>query len=869
MRFDLSVFPGLYRAKVDVPNVLFESGYHMWEASADLTYYSTRHELRWKDQVYCDISYSKINSNTRLIRAECVNMTDVPQNLVLHMMASMHYPTPSYMNFDIAPVKVLIPNPSIYLDALEYENLTYHTVRPSDGLVWDGKARGEEAVEGFTRGYGIGCDFGKEEGDRVTYRVSSDISLTSPMLGIRYLNLSDRDFLFLLNGEISINLPPAKMPNIAIIALPKSILADRDLLTLTTKIPGNIKIDSIFLCESEAVDQVAYCVQPKRYEPEIFFLEKERFLILKYVDAPEYYGLHWNYGNYQFRTIINDELDYFFRYYVHDHIRDSLQGNNKGHFSNIFLRPIPLKPHSSSEIFGVICNGISYEEVLVGLREQVAKNEKFTAIYQRNKEKSKLLHSIPEGNDYLFSQERMLSVVLSNVVFPVYTKGEYIKHNTPGKWWDCLYTWDSGMIGMGLSGYSAERGVDCLRAYLTEPGDEQTAFIHHGSLVPTQFYLFQELMNITQNYELARYSYPRLKQYYLFLTGKLGSSTLGDMNSKLLRPWDYFYNSGGWDDYPPQMHVMKEKLTQSVSPVNTTAQVIRCAKILLMTAKSLIDKDEATLNEDIFMYEKDIHDFTESLMNYSWDEDAGYFSYVIHDDQKNATGILRHNQGQNYNMGLDGASPLLAQVCSYNQMVRIINALKSKDKLWTTIGISTVDQSADYYKEDGYWNGAVWMPYQWLFFKAMLDCGECDFAFQIAQTALELWKREVNDSYNCYEHFLIASERGAGWHQFSGLSSPVLQWFRAYYTPGTITCGHSGWITKVNWKENATRLTASLRFIDSHQKAYVLVVLNPTKTYQFYCNELPIISHMRFNGMYEICLNVEKYENYVIKGVEI
>ena len=35
-RFDLAVFPGLYRRRVDVPNVRFESGFHPWRADAQL-----------------------------------------------------------------------------------------------------------------------------------------------------------------------------------------------------------------------------------------------------------------------------------------------------------------------------------------------------------------------------------------------------------------------------------------------------------------------------------------------------------------------------------------------------------------------------------------------------------------------------------------------------------------------------------------------------------------------------------------------------------------------------------------------------------------------------------------------------------------
>lgn len=56
VRFDLSVFPGMYRRRVDVPNVRFESGFHPWAAAPDLSCYTLRHELLWKDQLYADIS---------------------------------------------------------------------------------------------------------------------------------------------------------------------------------------------------------------------------------------------------------------------------------------------------------------------------------------------------------------------------------------------------------------------------------------------------------------------------------------------------------------------------------------------------------------------------------------------------------------------------------------------------------------------------------------------------------------------------------------------------------------------------------------------------------------------------------------------
>ena len=60
---------------------------------------------------------------------------------------------------------------------------------------------------------------------------------------------------------------------------------------------------------------------------------------------------------------------------------------------------------------------------------------------------------------------------------------------------------------------------------------------------------------------------------------------------------------------------------------------------------------------------------------------------------------------------------------------------------------STVDQSAPYYRRDGYWNGAVWMPYQWMFFKSALDAGLARIPAlpRFADTVLTLWQNECTE----------------------------------------------------------------------------------------------------------------------------
>jgi len=98
-----------------------------------------------------------------------------------------------------------------------------------------------------------------------------------------------------------------------------------------------------------------------------------------------------------------------------------------------------------------------------------------------------------------------------------------------------------------------------------------TAFIQHGTPLPTQHYLFLELWNLTQSRALLEYFYPRLRQYHLFLAGRLGSSNTRAFKSGLLKTWDYFYNTG-WDDYQPQTYMHQQKLTRSLAPPVTTAE---------------------------------------------------------------------------------------------------------------------------------------------------------------------------------------------------------------------------------------------------------------------------------------------------------
>ena len=150
----------------------------------------------------------------------------------------------------------------------------------------------------------------------------------------------------------------------------------------------------------------------------------------------------------------------------------------------------------------------------------------------------------------------------------------------------------------------------------------------------------------------------------------------------------------------------------------------------------------------------------------------------------------------------------------------------------TEIGVSVVDTRAPYYSKSGYWNGSVWMPHQWILWKALLDYGEVELATEIAEKALSLWEREVSATYNCYEHFMIENGRGAGFHQFSGLSTPVLMWFESYYKPYSVTGGFCTLITDKTQSGNELSFSVTA---DSDNSA-VIVCLEEGREYSFLCD---------------------------------
>lgn len=848
MRFDVIVQPSLYlRNQIALANTQRESGYHPWQASPDLSYFSYRYELEWKDQVYCDVSFSKVDDDCRLIKAAFVNNTGNNRSLALNIFSAAVFPYSKSL-------KLSLPKQVYWVKAADYKTKSDSIPAFNYNLVYDGQLRGQIRDDNAVSRTAI--VFGKKPGEQLVYRFSNNRNLRDAVLMVRYrtAGVANTAISIAINGAAPAVVELRNSGNYVLHGIPIGHVSGQ-LMSVNIQSTGNnaVILDGFTVVEQSERAAVQVSEEkpndvPRRIDPGL-----ANAMVLKYDDIEEFYGLVWSDVAAHRRIILDDSPDealFRFENLVKpgngSTATTTITGNKKGWFNNVFSAPVIVRPGQQVTTYAFAVSGKTELEVVKKLKLLNNRWGEAEAICRTQQDAMEEKQVNKAGQPYLLSRQLMAATTLTNVMYPTFMGNRYLKHTTPGKKWSSFYTWDAGFIGLGYSGLNAGRALESLNAY-TMADTEQSAFLEHGTPLPVQAYLFNELWNKTLNKEYLEYFYPRLKRFYQFLNGAENSPTR-KLQSNLIQTWDIFYNSGGWDDYCPQVFVHKQKLEKFTAPTINTSHQIRFAKLLKMAAWQLGYK------QDMDKYDADIGMYSLALQKYAWDSASGYYGYVTHDKEGRPDGILKHALGGNFNRGLDGCSPLLAGVCNPAQQQRIIGHLFSEKELWTSQGITAIDQSAPYYDKDGYWNGRVWMPHQWFVWKTMLDLNEPEKAVKIATTALDVWKRETEDTYNCWENFSVETGNGGGWHQFGALSSPVLNWFSALYKPGTVTHGFNTWPMEQQFSaDNGTFKGRFKIFSDSNAKtAALLFCMNDAFTYNATCNGKAIPMQKLLNGLYAI-----------------
>ena len=885
VRFDLTVAPAIFGGDIKVPNATLPSGCHPWRCSPDYSIFTYRHDLEWKDKVYAEVSYVRLTDESTLIRTEIVNNSELIQNCVINFFESIEYPSPDYC-------RLSLPEKCAFKKAVEYDSYGYAVKRPWDEQNADGFKKGEFADNRFVGGFGLGDragkwhmphrylpPFGSEKGDSLSLTLRCDNSFENAVLAVRYrtsdINYeqgkmvgvnyipSEKSSAFLLNGEKTVFAPTDEL---ATVLIPLGKVEKGDFkISLEALGTGGIEFDFFCVCEKNDFSEIKTETAKYGYVPE-FSAEAQPDggykTVCKYPCVDGDFILRTFNGNTRLREIATGALEDCMTARLSnsdptfDDVTESFTGSfsrkhsDDGFFNNAIIHTIFVDPHGRHIEYAVISKGeTDYKSA-----------EEYEKIYNSRLEEAAPVSLNRDGKKYEQSCEILKATVMTNAVYPIYKHGEYIIHHTPGKRWDCLYTWDSGFIGLGMLDYSERFAEYSLDTYLSDESNPDYAFLHHGSPVPVQMYLYLEMLKRSNDKSKLLAMYPRAKLYYDFLAGKVRGSTTAKLRSGLTTTYDYFYSTSGMDDYPAQVAMMDRNIRDTTAPVISTSQLIRCGKILRMAASKLGKADDAS------EYTADIERLTNALTKYSWDEKSGYFSYVLHDKDYKPTGFMLTEDGENLNKGLDGIYPIIAGACNEEQREAILGHLKNEKEMLSPYGISAVDMTAGYFMVNGYWNGNVWFPHQWFIWKSMLDLGESDFAYTVARLALDIWKREVDYSYYTFEMVNVVTGRGGWFHNFGGLSTPITMWANAYFKAGTLNTGFDTWVDFAEFTDDNKKLRADLTYFGNGEKFTVLAAMSDDESIKYKVTldgkEIPFTE--RFKGTLEIPLSIADNEIHTL-----
>jgi hypothetical protein len=469
------------------------------------------------------------------------------------------------------------------------------------------------------------------------------------------------------------------------------------------------------------------------------------------------------------RKLSNDSL---FNWY---HVNCRIEGDGGNHFLGYNLGPFAVDPGECRVVDVAICADATTPEELRSRASAVLADAERAVADARRAYAS--FDDMDAESAYRTGVRTLRHYTVSNVTYPVRIGRELLRTYTPGRRWGGLFTWDSGMHGIGLSEYDVDRAASILDQYLPQTASDEVPVVLHGTPLPLHVYLLAEVARHRPDPDLVRRYYERALLYWSYFAGIHPDSTYDAGNIGMLASYSDGYNSIGIDDYPVQHYEGTEGLYGEVKTVGTTAHALRAAKIL-RDFGAWIGSDTDALTERIDY-------LTEGLLAHSWNPGTGWFEHVFTETRE----PLLAPGGGSFNMGFDGVAPLVAGICDEEQRRVLIDHLMSESEMWTRHGITAVSQSAPYFRRDGYWNGKVWIPHQWFIWKAMITEAEFDHAARIALTALEVFDRAARETYCSWELFDSLSGMGEGCHQFGGLSAPLAAFHNAYFRAGRFSPG--------------------------------------------------------------------------------
>lgn len=148
------------------------------------------------------------------------------------------------------------------------------------------------------------------------------------------------------------------------------------------------------------------------------------------------------------------------------------------------------------------------------------------------------------------------------------------------------------------------------------------------------------------------------------------------------------------------------------------------------------------------------------INKYLWDDKTEFYYNV----NKNNQSFTFRNTNDLKIKEIIGFLPMWAGAASSEQVEKLIKSLTNKDEFWRKFGVPTLSAKDDYYNPIGYWNGPIWVQWQYLIFRGLLDYGYKEIARELAEKVIDNVINQLKVDHYFWE-FYSADDHQAGWNK--------------------------------------------------------------------------------------------------------
>lgn len=194
------------------------------------------------------------------------------------------------------------------------------------------------------------------------------------------------------------------------------------------------------------------------------------------------------------------------------------------------------------------------------------------------------------------------------------------------------------------------------------------------------------------------------------------------------------------------LDVDKEDISDELECLDLSLMAVNEMNYLSLMADELGRSDEAA-------YWQEKSENMKQLVNEKmWDSETGFYYHVNRTD-----GSWFFMDRDLRRQEIIGFLPMWANTCSKEQAARLVETLTDTTKFWRRYGLPTLSADDEWYSPYvDYcckWNGPVWLLWDYMVFRGLLNYGYDELALQLADKMLLAAQTQLSKNHNYWESY--------------------------------------------------------------------------------------------------------------------